>query len=106
MLHLLYLLVFTALAFIAVGNLVRNLMRLGRDAGRNPATSTPQATAAMERMAQMAITHPEMLDELGQPIREALLVMKSISIEDARDRLTSLYEASPSAAPDDRDEAI
>lgn len=99
-LHLLYLLAFTLLAFIAVGNLIRNLMRLGRDAGRNPATMTPPPVARSQFLGPI---HPEMLDDRGQPIREPLLVMKSISLEDARDRLRSLYEASPNATPDERE---
>lgn len=102
-LHLLYLLAFTLLAFIAVGNLIRNILRLGRDAGRNPATMTDSPNP-MPRSQFVGPIHPEMLDDRGQPIREPLLVMKSISLEDARDRLKSLYEASPSAAPDEREE--
>lgn len=100
-LHLLYLLAFTLLAFIAVGNLIRNILRLGRDAGRNPATMTDNPTPRSQFVGPI---HPEMLDDRGQPIREPLLVMKSISLEDARDRLKSLYEASPGVAPDEREE--
>ena len=39
--------------------------------------------------------HPEMLDENGRPIREPLLVMKSMTVDDARDQLDALFQSSP-----------
>jgi hypothetical protein len=35
--------------------------------------------------------HPELLDQDGQVIREPLLVMRSISVKDAREQLDALY---------------
>lgn len=88
MLHLLYILAFSGLALFAVGNLIRNLLTLGAEADR--------ANAVRPRSPSPTITlHPEMLDQNGQILREPLLVMKSISVDDARDRLNALYEASP-----------
>ena len=106
MLHLLYLLAFSGLAILAIGNLIRNLMVLGTESQRNgaampldpnaprrmnqspnqPRTSTPKPPVTM---------HPEMLDDNGRPIREPLLVMKSMTVDDARDRLDALFQASP-----------
>lgn len=93
MLHLLYILAFTGLASLAIVNLIRNLMILGTESQRgyraqSPATRQPQPT------------HPELFDDSGDMIREAYLVMKSMSVDDARDRLNDLYEASPSATID------
>ena len=88
MLHLLYILAFTGVALLAVGNLVRNLMTLGVQADR--------ANATQQNNRQPAITmHPEMLDDAGKPIREPLLVMKSMTVDDARDHLNAIYKASP-----------
>jgi hypothetical protein len=89
-LHLLYIVAFTIIAFLAVGNLIRSMMTLGSDSqryyanrGSNPNLQSRQAP------------HPELLDNSGNVINEPLLVMKSITVEDARERLDALYEASP-----------
>ncbi len=93
MLQVLYILAFAVLAFLAIGNLVRNLFVLGTEAGRAADRfSTPMRSAAAQPPVAM---HPEMFDNQGQPIREPLLVMKSITVEDARSRLDALYDASP-----------
>jgi hypothetical protein len=84
MFHALYILAFAALTVIAVSNLVRNMMMLGSDARRDP--SRPRNDA------QKTASHPEMLDETGQVTKEPLLVMRSISLQDARQQLESLYD--------------
>jgi hypothetical protein len=37
------------------------------------------------------VTHPELLDGKGNLIREPLLVMRSINVEDARQQLDAIY---------------
>jgi hypothetical protein len=39
--------------------------------------------------------HPEFLDDQGNLIEEPLLVMKSMTVEDAREQLDALYRSSP-----------
>lgn len=39
--------------------------------------------------------HPELLDENGRMIDEPLLVMRSMSVEDAREQLDAIYKSSP-----------
>ncbi len=91
MLHLLYILAFTVLAVLAVGNLIRNLMLLG--------ANTQQRSVAPANSGRPPQTlHPEMLGDDGQPVREPLLVMKSMTMEDARSRLDALYNASPGSS--------
>ncbi len=100
MLQLLYICAFTLLAFLAVSNLIRNLMTLGVESQR-PQTQGGQGAGAS---AQQLSQHPELMDESGRLIREPYLVMKSISVDDARERLDALYNASPEtrdAAQDD-----
>ncbi len=88
-LHLLYILAFTALAFLAVGNLIRNLMALGIESQRQyPSLGNARS---MNRPAP----HPELLDENGTMINEPLLVMRSMSVEDAREQLDAIYKSSP-----------
>lgn len=99
LLHLLYILAFTVLAFLAISNLIRNLLTLGVESQRLPAgrqnagfdPAYPGAPAARNRPTP----HPELLDETGKIINEPLLVMRSISMEDARERLDALYDSSP-----------
>lgn len=104
MLHLLYILAFTTLAFLAVGNLIRNLMVLGMESQRPPSNrgrftpdSNPQATSTGR---VRSVPHPELLDEQGNIVNEPFLVMRSITVEDARERLDALYNSSPSATED------
>jgi hypothetical protein len=91
MLQLLYICAFTVLAFLAVFNLIRNLMTLGADSQR----SALKAGRSPIRSNAKSIPHPELLDEKGHVINEPYLVMKSISVDDARERLDALYNASP-----------
>lgn len=99
MLQLLYILAFTFLAFIAVGNLIRNLLTFGNEA-RQPVRSVPTTRRPQP------IPHPEMLDDAGRIVQEPLLVMRSIGIEDMRDRLDAIYDSSPesSVRPNEEDE--
>lgn len=105
MLHLLYILAFTTLAFLAVGNLIRNLMVLGSESQRsygNRGQFTPgsnsQGISSAGRLRP--VPHPELLDEQGNIVNEPFLVMRSITVEDARERLDALYNASPNSGED------
>ena len=95
MLHLLYILAFTCLAFLAVGNLIRNLIRISADYQYN--TSPYNRSSASQRSSSRTrhVPHPEFLDDSGNLIDEPLLIMKSIAVEDARQKLESLYENPP-----------
>lgn len=92
MLHLLYIVAFAVLAFLAVGNLIRNLMTLGAEVRQEP-TGRPGYANPMgpSRMS----SHPELLDETGAVVKEPYLVMRSITVDDARKRLDALYQSSP-----------
>jgi hypothetical protein len=85
LLHVLYILAFTVLACLAVGNLIRNLLTLGLDSTR-PVSDYRRARP---------VPHPELLDSNGRIIDEPLLVMKSMSVEDAREQLDAIYRSSP-----------
>jgi len=95
MLHLLYILAFTCLAFLAVGNLIRNLIRISAD--YQYSTSPYNRSSASQRSSRRdrQIPHPEFLDDSGNFIDEPLLIMKSIAVEDARQKLESLYDNPP-----------
>jgi hypothetical protein len=96
MLHLVYILAFTILAFLAVGNLIRNMMTLGMESQRQPRKGqfTPNSAAARQNRIQ-PVPHPELLDEFGNIVNEPYLVMRSMTVEDARERLDALYKSSP-----------
>lgn len=100
MLHLLYILAFTAIAFLAVGNLIRNLVTLSRDSQR---TRSRKQWSANER--SKSAPHPELLDDTGRVSNEPLLVMRSMSVEDAREQLDALYDSSPSGNRENREDA-
>lgn len=100
MLHLIYILAFTVLAFLAVVNLIRNMMTLGIESQRpygakgrftpnSSSTNMPQTTRVQ------SVSHPELLDDYGNIVNEPFLVMRSMTVEDARERLDALYKASP-----------
>lgn len=101
MLQLLYLIVFTALAFLAIGNLIRSLLTLGIDSQRpySPSGSSQadwgRSQVKMSRSPYSYVPHPELLDNAGNPVNEPLLVMRSMTVEDAREQLDALYKASP-----------
>ncbi|MEH1765607.1 DUF2973 domain-containing protein [Nostoc sp.] len=109
MLHLLYILAFTILAFIAVGNLIRNLIMFSFDRERTyPANSSQmnnQGNYGYYSSKKQFVPHPELLDSAGNLIKEPLLVMRSINVEDARQHLDALYEASPGHKRDNSEEA-
>ncbi|NJL87655.1 MAG: DUF2973 domain-containing protein [Leptolyngbyaceae cyanobacterium SM1_1_3] len=93
MLHLLYIVIFTILAVFAVWNLVRNLITLGSESRVRPRRNQMSNGAPVQRQDRPT-PHPELLDIDGNVISEPLLVMRSISMKDAREQLDALYEAS------------
>lgn len=103
MLHLLYILAFTILAFLAVGNLIRSLLTLGIESTRTyPPRSGMSAMGqnvygGMSPLSRRPVPHPEFLDDTGNVINEPLLIMRSITVEDAREQLDALYNSSPNA---------
>lgn len=109
LLHLLYIVAFTILAFLAVGNLIRNLMTLGIESQRGYSSHRGNSAAGSHAggMGRLRpVPHPELLDAAGNVINEPLLVMRSMSVEDAREQLDALYEASPgSTSNESRDDA-
>jgi len=96
MFHLLYILAFTVLAVLAVSNMIRNMVRLG--------TQVRQPVATQQR-AERPVPHPELLNDQGNVINEPLLVMRSISIKDAREQLNALYESSSTGDDSTTEEA-
>ena len=101
MLHLLYILAFTILAFLTVGNLIRNLMTLGIESQRSYRPNRFSRAAGL----QLSTPHPELLDESGYVVNEPFLVMRSISVEDAREQLDALYKSSPGSTDEAHGEA-
>jgi hypothetical protein len=97
--HIVYIIAFTGLAVLAISNLVRNLMILGNNA-RNPRAKTYGASSGDTKRP---VPHPELLDQDGQVIREPLLVMRSISMQDAREQLDSLYDGNSSNSDETED---
>ncbi|MEM6253500.1 MAG: DUF2973 domain-containing protein [Cyanobacteria bacterium P01_D01_bin.156] len=98
MLHLLYIFAFSILAVLAIVNLVRNLISLGIETRR--VGSAPSAPRQPRR-----VPHPELLDDAGNVLDEPLLVMRSISIKDAREQLDAIYESSGGgSALDDKED--
>lgn len=114
LLQLLYILAFTTLAFIAVANLIRNLIMFSFDRQAN----YPARFSKMDRggvrgnqgnyslyTRRQFVPHPELLDNSGNIVKEPLLVMRSINVEDARQQLDALYESSPGRKADSSEEA-
>lgn len=102
MLHLIYILAFTILAFLAVRNLIHSLLTVGLDSQRAPNYRDPRNSIVSSRMQGML--HPELLDETGNIINEPLLVMRSLSVQDARNQLDNLYKSSPGSHEDNHDD--
>ena len=94
MLHLVYILVFTVIALLAITNLIRSLVTLSVETQKFYPPNYNGSTRNQSRREQKV--HPELLDEQGKVIEEPLLVMRSVSVDDARSRLDALYESSPS----------
>ncbi|MBW4522745.1 MAG: DUF2973 domain-containing protein [Scytolyngbya sp. HA4215-MV1] len=109
MLHLLYILAFTILAFLAIANLIRSMMALGTESQRSyrpQGRSEPGSNSSQVQMNRALLgTHPELLDETGKVINEPLLVMRSMTVDDAREHLDALYDSSPGGSSDIRDDA-
>ena len=101
MLHLLYILAFTTLAFLAVGNLIRSLISLSTESQRpySPISGSPASRGYGET------PHPELLDSNGKVVNEPLMVIKSMTVEDAREHLDALYNSSPGSPNEARDDA-
>ncbi|MDR9401906.1 MAG: DUF2973 domain-containing protein [Halothece sp. Uz-M2-17] len=109
MLHLLYIIAFTIIAFFAVSNLIRSLITLGTESqrtGNNWNSGRKRNTLNRNRYtASQAPSHPELLDEQGQPVNEPLLVMRSVNVDDAREKLDALYKNSPGSSQEEVDES-
>jgi len=84
MLQILYLIAFVAVAFVALRNLVANVILLGKEERK-----------ASPRRARRQVPHPELLDEEGNLTEEPLLVIREANLEEARSRLEDLYSGSP-----------
>ncbi|MDG2991220.1 DUF2973 domain-containing protein [Candidatus Synechococcus calcipolaris G9] len=95
MLQFLYIVAFTILALLAMANLIRNLLTLGIEAQRN---------YGQPRSPMPSVSHPELLDSHGDVIDEPLLVMRSLSVDDARAQLDALYDESPGYGDESRGE--
>jgi hypothetical protein len=93
MLHLIYILAFTVIALLAVSNLIRSLVTLSAESQK---FYPPQYNTSNPGSSSMRKVHPELLDDQGKMIEEPLLMMRSVSVDDARSRLNALYDASPS----------
>lgn len=107
MLHLIYILAFTILAFLAVGNLIRNLMTLGLDSQRgygSPNRDLEGNRSVATVAGRLNVPHPELLDETGNIVKEPYLVIRSMSVEDAREQLDALYKSSPGGNTDNSPE--
>lgn len=102
MLHLLYILAFTTLALIALRNLIGNMLILGIDSTRSYPPQRPNigknTYQSLAGSGGQAVPHPEFLDEAGNVIDEPLLVMRSMTVEDARSKLDALYNSTPESS--------
>ncbi|MFP4134448.1 MAG: DUF2973 domain-containing protein [Halothece sp.] len=99
MLHLLYIVAFTIIAFFAVSNLIRSLINIGFESqktGNSWNNRGSQRIANRSPQFRQTPSHPELLDEQGKPINEPLLVMRSMNVDDEREKLDALYNDSPS----------
>jgi Protein of unknown function (DUF2973) len=97
-LQILYIAAFTIISVLAIANLIRSMISLGMETQRynapsGYANSDPNRPSPASR--QPTPSHPEMLDEKGRVINEPLLVMRSMSVDDARERLDAIYRSSP-----------
>ena len=103
MLHLLYILAFTTLALIALRNLIGNLLTLGIDSTRSYPPQRPNMgknpyQSLHPLSGRNAVPHPEFFDDAGNVIDEPLLVMRSMTVEDARSKLDALYNSTPESS--------
>lgn len=105
MLHIVYILAFTIVAFFTVKNLIGNLITLSTESDKlhKPASYSSQPKKSVNRLSTKTPPHPELLDKEGKIINEPLLVMRSVSVEDAREKLDALYNSSPSITSEDEE---
>ena len=106
MFHLVYISAFTVIASLAIFNLIRNLIILNRDTPRRGYSRNGLPLARNNSASDQHLhpnLHPELLDENGRIINEPLLLMRSASVEDVRQQLNDLYDASPSRKNDAKD---
>lgn len=96
MLHLIYILAFTVIAFFAISNLIKSLITISTESQKGSWSAEPRQALSKFNSKSMKTTHPELLDSKGNPINEPLLVIRSVSMDEARQRLDSIYNASPS----------
>lgn len=96
MLHLLYLLAFTCIALLAMSSIIRSLITLSTEPNRRLGNNKQKTVTR--------VPHPELLDEYGRPIEEPLLVMRSVNVDEAREKLDAIFEASPNHQPENSDE--
>ncbi|NES82751.1 MAG: DUF2973 domain-containing protein [Moorea sp. SIO2B7] len=94
MLHIIYILAFTIIAFLAVSNLIRSLISVSYESQRPHSPADKPSTDKRQSLKGSSM-HPELLDENGKPVNEPLLVMRSVSIEEAREQLDAIYKDSP-----------
>ncbi len=98
-LHFIYIVAFTVLAVLAIANMFRNLMTLGLDSQRSYSPANAPLYGRSQYGGENRPTpHPELLDEFGNILNEPLLIMRSITVEDAREQLDALYDASPGSS--------
>ncbi len=102
MLHFIYILAFTVIAFFAISNLIRSLITISAESQKGAWTDTPRPINPHNRNQ---INHPEFFDKEGKPINEPLLVIRSVSLDDARQKLDSLYDSSPGRTTTTEEEA-
>jgi len=99
MLHLLYIIAFTIIAFFAVSNLIRSLINIGTETQRTGSSWNVRGNRNPQNRSGYSVSqtpsHPELLDEQGRPVNEPLLVMRSVNVDDAREKLDALYNNSP-----------
>ena len=95
MIHILYILAFTVIAFLAISNLIRNLINVNHDSRRFYSQQKKGlGIQSTNKNIRKTVPHPELLDDQGKPVNEPLLVMRSVSVEEARRHLDQLYNSS------------
>jgi len=106
MLHLLYIIAFTVIAFFAVSNLIRSLINIGTETQRigNSWNARNNRKDVNQSRYSQTPSHPELLDEQGKPVNEPLLVMRSVNVDDAREKLDALYNNSPGSNQEEDNE--
>ena len=77
MLQIIYLIAFTILAFLAIGNLIRSLIGFSMDASQPRSMVNPNLRNYGYRNG--TVPHPELLDDMGNVTNEPLLIMKSMT---------------------------